>query len=62
MNDTVCEVLRALRSRPKGEWVFPSDTGTTPLDGQNFVNRVFIKGAQEGAHRRLLVALPISHP
>jgi site-specific recombinase XerD len=23
-------------------WVFPSETGETPLDAQNFVNRVFL--------------------
>jgi len=35
--------LRALPSRLKSAWVFPSETGETPLDGQNFVNRVFVK-------------------
>jgi integrase len=42
MNDTVRAVLRALPSRPKSPWVFPSETGETPLDAQNFVNRVFL--------------------
>lgn len=42
MNDTVRAVLRALPSRLKGPWVFPSETGETPLDAQNFVNRVFL--------------------
>jgi integrase len=42
MNDTVRAVLRALPSRLKSPWVFPSDTGETPLDAQNFVNRVFL--------------------
>jgi len=42
MNDTVRAVLRALPSRLKSAWVFPSETGETPLDAQNFVNRVFL--------------------
>jgi site-specific recombinase XerD len=41
MNETVRAVLRALPSRLKSAWVFPSETGETPLDAQNFVNRVF---------------------
>ena len=43
MNDTLRELLRALPSRLKSPWVFPSETGETPIDGQNFVNRVFLK-------------------
>ena len=43
MDDTVRELLRALPSRLKSAWVFPSATGETTLDGQNFVNRVFVK-------------------
>jgi integrase len=42
MNDTVRALLRALPSRLKSPWVFPSETGETPLDAQNFVNRVFL--------------------
>jgi integrase len=42
MNETVRDTLRALPSRLKSEWVFPSITGETPLDAQNFYNRVFI--------------------
>jgi integrase len=42
MNDTVRTVLRALPSRLKSAWVFPSEAGETPLDAQNFVNRVFL--------------------
>jgi site-specific recombinase XerD len=41
MNDRVIEILRALPSRLKSEWVFPSATGTTPIDGNNFTKRVF---------------------
>jgi site-specific recombinase XerD len=37
----VCE-LRALPSRLKSPWVFPSASGETPLDAQNFMNRVFV--------------------
>jgi len=40
-NDTVRATLGALPSRMRSAWVFPSDTGETPRDGQNFVNRVF---------------------
>jgi len=42
MNDTAREVLRALPSRLKSPWVFPSQTGKTPLDPKNFMNRVFV--------------------
>src|SRR6266446_2390648 len=42
MNDAVREVLRALPSRLKSPWVFPSKTGETPLDPKNFMNRVFV--------------------
>ena len=47
MNDTVRELLRALPSRLKSAWVFPSETGDTPLDAQNFVNRVFTKALRK---------------
>ena len=42
MNDTVREILRARPSRLKSEYVFPSATGETPIDAQNYVNRVFL--------------------
>jgi hypothetical protein len=32
MNDTVRDLLRGLPSRLKGPWVFPIETGETPLD------------------------------
>ncbi|MFX0198639.1 MAG: tyrosine-type recombinase/integrase [Candidatus Hodarchaeota archaeon] len=41
MNDRIVEILRGLPSRMKGEWVFPSLTGTTPMGGDNFTKRVF---------------------
>ncbi len=41
MNDRVMEILRNLPSRLKSEWVFPSETGNTPLNPNNFINRVF---------------------
>jgi integrase len=43
MNDTVRELLRALPSRLKSAYVFPSATGETPLDACNFVRRVFVR-------------------
>ena len=42
MNDTVRAVLRDLPSRLKNGWVFPSRTGKTALDAENFVRRVFL--------------------
>jgi site-specific recombinase XerD len=42
MNDTVRDALAALPSRLKGAYVFPSATGESPLDAQNFCNRVFV--------------------
>ena len=41
MNDDVRAVLRDLPSRLRSEWVFPSDTGHTPLDAKNYMHRVF---------------------
>jgi integrase len=41
MNDKVVEILRSLPSRLVSPWVFPSATGESPMDAQNFVNRVF---------------------
>jgi site-specific recombinase XerD len=41
MNDELRVVLRALPSRLTSSWVFPSETGETPLDPKNFINRVF---------------------
>jgi site-specific recombinase XerD len=42
MNETVREILRALPSRLKSPYVFPSDAGLTPLDARNYVRRVFL--------------------
>jgi len=42
MNDTVRDILRALPSRLKSPWVFPSETGETPLGARNFMSRVFV--------------------
>ncbi len=47
MNDTVRGLLGTLPSRLKSAWVFPSETGETPLDAQNFVNRVFTKALRK---------------
>jgi len=41
MNDELRSVLRALPSRMRSPWVFPSETGKTPLDGGNFSKREF---------------------
>ena len=41
MNAELRGILRALPSRMRSVWVFPSETGETPLSSQNFVNRVF---------------------
>lgn len=41
MNDHVVEVLRNLPSRLKSAYVFPSRTGKTPLNANNFINRVW---------------------
>jgi len=41
MNSQVRNFLRALPSRLKSQWVFPSASGETPVDSQNFMNRVF---------------------
>jgi integrase len=42
MNETVREILRALPSRLKSPYVFPSETGQTPLDARNYVRRLFL--------------------
>jgi site-specific recombinase XerD len=42
MNDTVRDLLRALPSRLKSRYVFPSSTGRTPMGSQNFLHRVFV--------------------
>ena len=34
-------ILRTLPSRLRGRWVFPSETGDTPLDAKNYLHRVF---------------------
>lgn len=47
MNDRVLEILRALPCRLKSEWVFPSETGESPLDANNFINRVFNPALRE---------------
>ena len=41
MNAVVRDLLRALPSRLKGDWVFPSAESKTPRDSQNFMNRLF---------------------
>jgi len=41
MNDAVLGILRGLPGRLKSEYVFPSKTARTPVNANNFVNRVF---------------------
>jgi integrase len=47
MNDQVVEVLRSLPSRLKSPYVFPSRSGKTPLNANNFINRVWNPLLQE---------------
>jgi integrase len=42
LNDTAFGILRALPSRLKSPYVFPSSTGTTPLNARNMLGRVFL--------------------
>jgi site-specific recombinase XerD len=42
MNDRVVAILRTLPSRLKSPYVFPSKTNKTPLNANNFVNRVWV--------------------
>jgi integrase len=41
MNDELRALLRALPSRLRGKYVFPSESGETALDAKNFLHRVF---------------------
>ena len=41
MNDELRAILRRLPSRMRSRWVFPSETGETPLDPKNFTNRIY---------------------
>jgi integrase len=41
MNDQVLAILRTLPSRLKSAYVFPSRTGKTPFNANNFINRVW---------------------
>lgn len=41
MNDELRAMLRGLPSRLRSPYVFPSETGETPLDAKNFIHRVF---------------------
>jgi plasmid stabilization system protein ParE len=39
-------ILRALPSSLKSPWLFPSETGETPLDAKNFMSRVFTRAVR----------------
>lgn len=41
MNDRVVEILRSLPSRMKSRYIFSSETGESPLNANNFTNRVW---------------------
>ncbi len=43
MNDELRSILRALPSRLRSKWVFPSDGADTPVDAKNFMHRIFSK-------------------
>ncbi len=47
MNDELRTMLRALPSRLRSTYVFPSETGSTPLDAKNFIHRVFAPALTE---------------
>ena len=51
MNDVVREVFRALPSRLKSKWVFPSKKGKTHMDPKNAMNRVFVPAVKEAGIR-----------
>jgi integrase len=49
VKDADCVLPTATLMPPglESTWVFPSDMGDTPIDGQNFVNRVFLKALRK---------------
>src|SRR5262249_6232698 len=49
LNETAREILRTLPSRLKSPFVFPSDTGETPLDPRNVMRRVFLPALRQAA-------------
>lgn len=49
MNDTAREILCLLPSWMKGDYVFPSATGETPIDPCNFIARVFRKALNKAS-------------
>src|SRR5262245_10694061 len=56
MNDELPDLLRALPSRLRSPWVFPSESGARPLDSQNFYQPRLPAGAPPRAHHQLLLA------
>jgi site-specific recombinase XerD len=42
LNDRAMEILKGLNSWMVSQWVFPSQVPASPIDSQNFYNRVFI--------------------
>jgi site-specific recombinase XerD len=51
MNDEVRAILRGMASRLRSEWVFPSETGNTPLDAKNYLHRVFLPAVKRAGIR-----------
>jgi len=47
INDRVLEIFQDSPSRMKSEWGFPSGSLVTPMDGKNFVSRVFMPAVKE---------------
>jgi len=46
MNDTVREILRMRNSCFKTQYVFPSETGETPIDACNYMRGVFVSAIE----------------
>ena len=47
INDALRTMLRALPSRLRSSYVFPSESGETPLDPKNYLHRVFYPALKE---------------
>ncbi len=51
MNEELRAILRALPSRLRSAWVFPSETGETPLDAKNHLHRAFLPALRRAGVR-----------
>ncbi|MHB8482076.1 MAG: tyrosine-type recombinase/integrase [Nitrospiria bacterium] len=52
LNDKVVEILKGLNSWLISPWVFPSKNPASPIDGQNFYNRVFIPALEDAGNEK----------